>query len=114
MANGKQSIRHRGEFCIQTPDGQPLRQLEVAEVTGHNLEARGRKEVKRLLEAGWRLLHIYTLRYEEHGVWRERPMAILGRLKQDAEATLAARSQQHRRKTEISRCFSQSSVVSHK
>jgi len=36
-----------------------------------------------LLKAGWRLLHIYTLRYEDNGVWRERPMAILGRLKED-------------------------------
>jgi hypothetical protein len=59
----------------------PLWQLDVAEVTGHNLEARGREEVNRLLNEGWRLLHIYTLKYEEDGVWRERPMAILGRLK---------------------------------
>lgn len=59
----------------------PLWQLDIAEVTGHNLEARGREEVNRLLQEGWRLLHIYTLKYEEDGVWRERPMAILGRLK---------------------------------
>jgi len=60
---------------------QPLWQFDFAEVTGHNLESRGRKEVNRLLAAGWRLLHVYTLRYEENGVWRERPMAILGRLR---------------------------------
>jgi len=60
-------------------DTQPLWQFDFAEVTGHNLESRGRKEVNRLLAAGWRLLHVYTLRYEENGVWRERPMAILGR-----------------------------------
>jgi len=60
-------------------DRLPLWQLEIAEVTGHNLEARGRDEVNRLLKSGWSLLHIYTLRYEEDGVWRERPMAILGR-----------------------------------
>jgi FtsZ-binding cell division protein ZapB len=59
----------------------PLWQLNIAELTGHNLEARGRDEVNRLLHEGWRLLHIYTLKYEEDGVWRERPMAILGRLK---------------------------------
>ncbi len=59
----------------------PLWQLDIVELTGHNLEARGREEVNRLLEAGWRLLHIYTLRYEEDGVWRERPMGILGRLR---------------------------------
>jgi hypothetical protein len=57
----------------------PLWQLEIAELTGHNLEARGREEVNRLLQAGWHLLHIYTLKYQEDGVWRERPMAILGR-----------------------------------
>ena len=58
----------------------PLWQVDIVELTGHNLEARGREEVNRLLEAGWRLLHIYTLKYEEDGVWRERPMGILGRL----------------------------------
>jgi hypothetical protein len=57
----------------------PLWQLDIAEVTGHNLEARGREEVNRMLQEGWVLLHIYTLKYEEDGVWRERPMAILGR-----------------------------------
>ena len=57
----------------------PLWQMGIVEVTGHNLEARGREEVNRLLEAGWCLLHIYTLKYHEDGVWRERPMAILGR-----------------------------------
>lgn len=57
----------------------PLWQLGIVEVTGHNLEVRGREEVNRLLEEGWCLLHIYTLKYHEDGVWRERPMAILGR-----------------------------------
>jgi hypothetical protein len=57
----------------------PLWQLDIAELTGHNLEARGREEVNRLLSAGWLLLHIYTLKYREDEVWRERPMAILGR-----------------------------------
>jgi hypothetical protein len=56
----------------------PLWQLEISELTGHNLEARGRDEVNRLLQEGWVLLHIYTLKYQEDGVWRERPMAILG------------------------------------
>ncbi len=57
----------------------PLWQLDIAEVTGHNLEVRGREEVNRLLAEGWQMLHIYTLKYQEDGVWRERPMAILGR-----------------------------------
>ena len=60
-------------------DVLPLWQLDIAELTGHNLEAHGREEVNRLLAAGWRLLHIYTLKYQEDGVWRERPMAILGK-----------------------------------
>jgi hypothetical protein len=45
-----------------------LWQLDFAEVTGHNLESRGRKEVNRLLDADWRLLLAYTLRYEEMGL----------------------------------------------
>ena len=53
--------------------------LGISEVTGHNLETAGRKEVNDLLANGWILLHIYTLRYSEDGVWRERPMAILGK-----------------------------------
>lgn len=56
-----------------------LWELDITEVAGHNLEARGRDAVNRMLEQGWRLLHIYTLRYREDQVWRERPMAILGR-----------------------------------
>ena len=64
--------------------GRSLWHYDFAELTGHNLEARGRKVVNRLLEDGWRLLHIYTLRYEENGVWRERPMAILGKLRKDS------------------------------
>lgn len=67
----------------------PLWQLNIEEVTGHNLEARGREEVNRLLKSGWRLLHIYTLKYEEDGVWRERPMAILGKPKESREERLA-------------------------
>ena len=57
----------------------PLWQVDIAELAGHNLEAKGREEVNRMLHAGWKLLHIYTLKYQEDGVWRERPMAILGR-----------------------------------
>jgi FtsZ-binding cell division protein ZapB len=63
----------------------PLWQLDIAELTGHNLEAKGREDVNRMLHAGWRLLHIYTLKYQEDGVWRERPMAILGRLRTGGE-----------------------------
>lgn len=66
-------------FNAATAGKTPLWQLEIAELAGHNIEARGREEVNRLLSAGWLLLHIYTLKYEENGVWRERPMAILGR-----------------------------------
>jgi len=69
------------ELPIRMLDRLPLWQLDVVELTGHNLEARGREEVNRLLAEGWRLLHIYTLKYEEDGVWRERPMGILGKLR---------------------------------
>jgi hypothetical protein len=93
MGNGK---KHREKAPDEMPIGVietlPLWQLDVAEVTGHNLEARGREEVNRLLQAGWRMLHIYTLKYEEDGVWRERPMAILGRLRNNPEAELAGKS----------------------
>jgi hypothetical protein len=66
-------------FEAATAGTIPLWQLDIAELAGHNIEARGREEVNRLLSEGWILLHIYTLKYEENGVWRERPMAILGR-----------------------------------
>jgi hypothetical protein len=68
-----------GLFEAATSGTTPLWQLDIAELAGHNIEARGREEVNRLLAEGWMLLHIYTLKYEENGVWRERPMAILGR-----------------------------------
>jgi len=64
----------------------PLWQLDIVEVAGHNIEAHGREEVNRLLQNGWLLLHIYTLKYHEDGVWRERPMAILGRVRNKTEA----------------------------
>lgn len=70
----------RDELPIALVERLPLWQLNVVEVAGHNLESRGREEVNRLLETGWCLLHVYTLKYEEDGVWRERPMGILGRL----------------------------------
>lgn len=69
----------------------PLWQLDIAELTGYNLEARGREEVNRLLAEGWRLLHIYTLKYQGDGVWRERPMAILGRPRPTAGPRLLPR-----------------------
>ena len=82
MAKRKeQSVKIRYGSPIGVLETLPLWQLDIVEVTGHNLEARGREEVNRLLAAGWRLLHVYTLKYEEDGVWRERPMGILGRLR---------------------------------
>jgi hypothetical protein len=56
-----------------------LWELGITELAGHNIEAHGREEVNRMLKEGWMLLHIYTLHYEDEGVWRQRPMAILGR-----------------------------------
>lgn len=72
--------------------GLPLWQLDIVELIGHNIESRGREEVNQLLEQGWRLLHIYTLRYQEDGVWRERPMAILGKPRSKGEGQNSAGS----------------------
>jgi hypothetical protein len=81
MAKRKTHEKTDDDVPISVLERLPLWQLDIVELTGHNLEVRGREEVNRLLEAGWRLLHIYTLKYEEDGVWRERPMGILGRLR---------------------------------
>lgn len=56
----------------------PLWELGITELAGHNIESAGREVVNQMLKQGWVLLHIYTLRFHEVGVWRERPMAILG------------------------------------
>jgi hypothetical protein len=74
-------------FETATAGTTPLWQLDIAELAGHNIESRGREEVNRLLAEGWILLHIYTLKYEENGVWRERPMAILGRPRNSIQQT---------------------------
>lgn len=82
MTNQKARSEKAGdEAPLAVIERLPLWQLDIVELAGHNLEVRGREEVNRLLEAGWRLLHIYTLKYEEGGVWRERPMGILGKLR---------------------------------
>ena len=72
---------------MEIVEALPLWQLDIVELTGHKLEWRGREEVNRL-PAGWRLLHIYTLKYHEDDVWRERPMAILGRLKNEPDGRI--------------------------
>ena len=66
--------------------GRPLWELGINELAGRNLEASGRSDVNEMLQNGWMLLHIYTLRYRDREsprgpryVWRERPMAVLGR-----------------------------------
>ena len=71
---------------VPTPVSKPLWELGITEITGRNLETSGRGEVNEMLKNGWILLHIYTLRYPEREgprsprfIWRERPMAILGR-----------------------------------
>jgi hypothetical protein len=56
-----------------------LWELEIDEVTGESLEAKNREEVNKLLSQGWVLLHIYTLKYKEDDIWREKPMGILGK-----------------------------------
>lgn len=76
------------EAALSVVETLPLWQLDIIELTGHNLEARGREEVNRLLQEGWRLLHIYTLKYHEEDVWRERPMAILGKPRNSQQAVV--------------------------
>jgi hypothetical protein len=61
--------------------GFPLWENEIERVEGHNLEVKGRGDVNSLLSQGWKLLLIYTLKYKEEDIWRERPMAILGKPK---------------------------------
>lgn len=75
----KESQTELFDTALPSAGGTPLWQLDIVELAGHNIETKGREEVNRLLSEGWILLHIYTLKYEEGGVWRERPMAILGR-----------------------------------
>lgn len=71
---------------IPVPVAKPLWELGINELTARNLETSGRREVNEMLQNGWTLLHIYTLRYPEREnprgpryIWRERPMAVLGR-----------------------------------
>lgn len=72
---------------ILLPPGSsaPLWELGITELAGHNIETAGREEVNKMLSEGWLLLHIYTLKYREDGVWRERPMAILGKPKTNSK-----------------------------
>lgn len=67
------------ETLLPAGNSAPLWELGITELTGHNIETAGRDEVNKMLDEGWILLHIYTLKYREDGVWRERPMAILGK-----------------------------------
>lgn len=56
---------------------------EIQEVDGKSLEKKGREEINLMLEDGWILLSVYTLRYKDgDDTWFERPMAILGLPKQ--------------------------------
>lgn len=64
---------------LPSSDISALWELNIGELAGHNIETAGREEVNKLLDEGWLLLHIYTLKYREDGTWRERPMAILGK-----------------------------------
>lgn len=64
---------------IPTPVNRPVWELGINELAGRNLETSGRQDVNDMLQHGWVLLHIYTLKYRERDVWRERPMAVLGR-----------------------------------
>ncbi len=79
--SGSNGEEHDEDMYIE--EYPQLWNLNIEEVVGHNLESSGREEVNKLLKEGWILLYIYTLLYkdesEEGVVWRQRPMAILGR-----------------------------------
>ncbi|OGE28804.1 hypothetical protein A2867_04250 [Candidatus Daviesbacteria bacterium RIFCSPHIGHO2_01_FULL_40_11] len=77
----KNAKRVASNVNFKIPAVTPLWQLGIKEITGHNIESAGREVVNKLLKEGWILLHIYTLVYHEDGIWRERPMAILGKPK---------------------------------
>lgn len=47
---------------------QPLWEMGISELDGHNIEAAGREEVNDMLKKGWLLLHIYTLKYREDDI----------------------------------------------
>jgi hypothetical protein len=72
-------VKERSAEQVDHPSVTHLWDLGITEVAGHNIEAHGREEVNRMLQEGWILLHVYTLHYQDDGVWRQRPMAILGR-----------------------------------
>jgi hypothetical protein len=80
MAKKTHDDIHTGfEHRLDNGTTRELWDLNIAELTGHNIETQGREEVNKLLGEGWVLLHLYTLKYPENDIWRERPMAILGR-----------------------------------
>ena len=59
MAKQKLGPRENDALALETAlVGLPLWQLDMAELTGHNIEARGREQVNELLQPGWLLLHI--------------------------------------------------------
>lgn len=72
-------LKTRSTDFSTLPVHLPLWELRIDELAGHNIESAGREKVNQMLDEGWLLLHIYTLRYPEDGIWRERPMAILGK-----------------------------------
>lgn len=85
-ANAQDMFTQTSPASIPVPVSRPLWELGITELAGRNLESSGRNDVNEMLQNGWILLHIYTLRYPEREgprgprfVWRERPMAILGR-----------------------------------
>ena len=67
------------DATVGVAPGSGLWDLGITEIAGNNLESEGREKVNDLLKEGWVLLHVYTLKYQDDGTWRERPMAILGK-----------------------------------
>jgi hypothetical protein len=70
---------HDDDLLVNQYETDSLWSLDIEEIKGHNLQAKGREEVNELIAQGWVLLNIYVIKYRDEDIWKERPMAILGR-----------------------------------
>lgn len=75
----KKSSKLKETEYVPVGPSSPIWELGITELEGRSLEKSTRDDVNEMLESGWILLHVYTLKYREDDIWRERPMAILGK-----------------------------------
>lgn len=72
-----------------------LWELGIDAVEARTLQANGREEVNKLLSEGWTLIHVYTVKYKDEDVWRERPMAIIGRPRDKFTSNMTSQRTSH-------------------